>query len=121
MPISNICKASDVPPELKNGSDIPVFGIEFVTTAILSAACIPIFITSPTAASAPKVFSTLIAIFTPRQTNKENKTITASAPRKPSSSHIMAKTKSFCGCDTYPNFCRLLKIPRPKKPPEPMA
>ena len=33
MPISNICKANDEPPELKNGSEIPVFGIVFVTTA----------------------------------------------------------------------------------------
>ena len=39
IPISKICRASDVPPELKNGSEIPVFGMEFVTTAILSAAC----------------------------------------------------------------------------------
>ena len=36
IPISKICIAVAVPPELKNGSDIPVFGIEFVTTAMLS-------------------------------------------------------------------------------------
>ena len=34
IPISNICTARAVPPELKNGRDIPVLGIEFVTTAI---------------------------------------------------------------------------------------
>lgn len=36
IPISNICSISAVPPEEKNGSDIPVFGIELVTTAIFS-------------------------------------------------------------------------------------
>ena len=37
IPISNICSMSEVPPELKNGRDIPVFGIVFVTTAMFIA------------------------------------------------------------------------------------
>ena len=39
MPISKICTAREVPPELKNGREMPVFGIEVVTTAIFIAAC----------------------------------------------------------------------------------
>jgi len=34
IPISNICSINAVPPDEKNGREIPVLGIEFVTTAI---------------------------------------------------------------------------------------
>ena len=47
MPISKICMASEVPPEEKNGNEMPVFGMEFVTTAILSTVCKATFVTSP--------------------------------------------------------------------------
>ena len=39
IPISNICMARNVPPELKKGSETPVFGIELVTTATFKIAC----------------------------------------------------------------------------------
>ena len=37
MAISKICIISEVPPELKNGKEIPVLGILLVTTAIFIA------------------------------------------------------------------------------------
>jgi hypothetical protein len=37
IPISNICSISAEPPALKNGSEMQVFGIIFVTTAIFIA------------------------------------------------------------------------------------
>ena len=40
--------------KLKNGKETPVFGIEFVTTAILSIACSPSFKEMPSTASAEK-------------------------------------------------------------------
>ena len=39
IPISNIWSINAVPPDEKNGRDIPVFGMEFVTTAIFNSAC----------------------------------------------------------------------------------
>lgn len=38
MPISKSWKTSAVPPALKNGSDMPVFGKAFEATIILSSA-----------------------------------------------------------------------------------
>ena len=37
IPISNIWSIRDVPPELKNGRDIPVLGMVLVTTAMFIA------------------------------------------------------------------------------------
>ena len=37
IPISNIWSINAVPPDEKNGRDIPVFGMEFVTTAMFIA------------------------------------------------------------------------------------
>ena len=39
MPISNICRIRDVPPEEKKGREMPVLGMEFVTTAMFSTVC----------------------------------------------------------------------------------
>ena len=39
IPISNIWIISEVPPVLKNGKEIPVFGIMLVTTAMFMATC----------------------------------------------------------------------------------
>ena len=39
IPISKICRASAVPPDEKKGSEMPVLGMELVTTAILRMVC----------------------------------------------------------------------------------
>ncbi len=50
------------PPYENSGSDIPVFGMVFVTTAMLSSTCIPIWVTQPAASSEPKRSGQFIAI-----------------------------------------------------------
>ena len=59
IPTSNICKIREVPPELKNGSDIPVFGIVLVTTAIFITTCKAIFSVKPHTVSAQNLSGAL--------------------------------------------------------------
>ena len=86
---------TDVPPELKNGSEIPVFGIRFVTTPILSMTWIAILAESPYATSFVKSSGAFLAILNPRNTSNPNRIMTTAAPKKPSSSAMTEKIKSF--------------------------
>ena len=112
---------SAVPPALKNGNEIPVFGIEFVTTAILSAACTITSVVIPVAKRLPNISDDFIAMIMPLQMNKANKAITTKHPTNPSSSAKIANMKSFCGSDTYKYFCLLSPNPTPNNPHEPIA
>ena len=112
---------SAVPPALKNGSEIPVFGIEFVTTAIFSATCIITSAVIPVASRLPNISFAFIAISMPLQMKSANKIITNTQPTKPSSSANIANIKSFCGSDKYKYFCLLSHKPTPNNPPEPIA
>ena len=47
MPISKICSIRAVPPDEKNGSEMPVLGIELVTTAIFKIVCSAILVVKP--------------------------------------------------------------------------
>lgn len=46
--------ASAVPPKLKNGSEMPVFGTRFVTTAMFKKTCKAICVVMPTTRRLPK-------------------------------------------------------------------
>ena len=62
MPISKICKASAVPPDEKKGSEIPVLGMELVTTAILRMVCSATLVVSPYTVSAQNLSGAFAAI-----------------------------------------------------------
>ena len=79
------------------------------------------YIAKPYTVRAQNLSGAAAAILNPRHRRSPNSKSTAAAPKKPSSSQMMVKIKSFCGSETYPNFWRLLPRPSPNKPPEPMA
>ena len=64
MPARNI--TSEVPPELMKGSVCPVAGIEFVTTATLTATCTASMEENPAATSEANLSRTESAIRMPR-------------------------------------------------------
>lgn len=88
---------SDVPPELKNGSEIPVFGMVLVTTAIFIATCNAILKVNPHTVRAQNLSGARCPILMPRQIRSPKRSRSANAPIKPSSSQIIVNIKSFCG------------------------
>ena len=112
---------SAVPPALKKGNEIPVFGIELVTTAMFNATCIITSAVIPVASKLPNISLAFIAISMPLHINSANNKITTTQPTKPSSSANIANMKSFCGSETYKYFCLLSPNPTPNNPPEPIA
>ena len=93
-----------VPPALKNGSDIPVFGIVFVTTPILIATWTITNVVIPVAIKLPNISGAFIAINIPLQINIANNINTTIQPTNPSSSAITENMKSLCGSGKYKYF-----------------
>ena len=120
-PICASCISVALPPAEKKGSEIPVVGIELVTTAILSSAWIPNWNTTPITTIELNLSGARMAIESPLATKRTNSKMMASAPISPNSSQMMAKIKSFCGSDTQRNFWVEFPSPTPNSPPLPIA
>lgn len=88
-----------VPPALKKGSEMPVLGMELVTTAIFRRACQPIWAVNPMTSIQPNLSGARRAMETPLYTSSTNSRMITRAPTKPSSSQTMAKMKSFWGSE----------------------
>lgn len=86
---------SAVPPALKNGNGIPVFGIEFVTTPIFITTCTITSAVIPVASKLENISGAFIAIKIPLHINKANRIITIAHPTNPNSSAKIEKMKSF--------------------------
>ena len=106
-PIAAKFITSDVPPELKNGSGIPVVGINLVTTAIFTNIWNANIPTIPAAMSIPYISFALGAIVIPLIIQNAKSPTTIVAPTKPNSSAYTAKTKSFCASGSHRYFCLL--------------
>ena len=78
-----------VPPSEKNGREIPVFGIVFVATPILSPACIATWHTMPTTKSEPNLSAACRAMYIPLTKKATNRPTIIREPIKPSSSTAM--------------------------------
>lgn len=85
MPTAAKLMMSDEPPALRNGSVMPVIGTSVTTTAMLMNAWMHSQPVIPAASSAPKVSGAARATFAPAYARPPNSTITAIAPRSPSS------------------------------------
>lgn len=70
MPVS--ITISDVPPELKNGSCIPVDGRTESTTPMFMSICTPTIEVIPKAISVPSLSFALSAMLIPRHTKSTN-------------------------------------------------
>ena len=82
----------DVPPELTNGSVMPVTGSRLTTTPMLMNAWNAIHAVMPTASSPPNVSGAAREMRSPRYAKNRNSPITATAPTNPSSWPTIAKT-----------------------------
>ena len=91
MPHSAICTISAVPPEEKNGSEMPVDGRVFVTTATLSSTCTASSVVRPKAIRVANRVGACIAIQKPRRISSAKSSRISTAPIKPNSSQIMEK------------------------------
>lgn len=83
---------SDVPPELTNGSVIPVTGSRLTTTPMLMNAWNAIHAVMPTASSPPNVSGAAREIRSPRYAKNRNRPMTAIPPMSPSSWPTIANT-----------------------------
>ena len=86
---------SDEPPALMNGSVMPVTGRSATTTPMFTNAWMQSHAVIPPASSAPNVSGARIAVRMPATARMPNNAITTVAPRKPNSSPMIAKMKSF--------------------------
>ena len=120
-PIATIVATSDEPPELTNGSARPFVGAEHVTTAMFTAACMPIISVSPNTSSDENRSGARLATLTPYQKSSAKSTTTPVHPTSPSSSPTIEKTKSLLASGRKSSFCWLLPSPTPSVPPEPSA
>ena len=68
-----------------------------VTTAMFSTVCIPTWAVRPVAISIPNRSRALTAIMNPRQMSRANSRMMSTAPTKPISSQMMAKTLGMAG------------------------
>ncbi len=91
----SVNKADD-PPELTNGSGIPVTGMSPVTAAMFITAWTPIMIVRPPATSLANRSEADNAILIPAHTSTPNAAMTEMVPSSPSSSPMIAKMKSVC-------------------------
>ncbi len=96
MPTPASIGTREEPPELIKGNVMPVMGIEPVTTAMFIAACRATIIVMPAARRDPKESGALSEALNPRHAKIAYRNTTRAAPKKPSSSPIMAKMKSVC-------------------------
>jgi len=85
IPTAAKLTTSDVPPELTNGSVMPVTGSRLTTTPILMNAWNATQAVMPTASSPPNVSGALRATRSPRYAKNRNSPMTANPPMNPSS------------------------------------
>ena len=98
-PICASCMVSAVPPALKKGREMPVLGMELVTTAMFRSACHPIWAVRPMTSMHPNLSGARRAMEMPLYTSRMKSRMMTTAPTNPSSSQTMAKMKSFCGSE----------------------
>ena len=94
-PISLSSSSRLVPPEEKNGRLMPVLGISAVPTAICRNTCQAICEMMPMPSTVPYRSGARRAIITPMISSTANAPMRITQPKKPSSSPMTPKIKSF--------------------------
>lgn len=111
------------PPQLKNGSGIPVIGIMPIVMPIFIKMCTMNSVLIPMARNIPNLSLARVAILIPFARSMEKTRITKKPPINPVSSAKTEKIKSFGAMDEgrYPNLAWVpLLCPLPKSPPVPI-
>ena len=111
---------SDVLPAEMKGSGTPVGGNVLETTPTLTITWLAMIVTMPLASKQPNLSFACFAILTPLMISTKNISIVKTAPKSPSSSHIIAKIKSLSENGKKRYFWRELPSPTPNNPPAPI-